>query len=159
MREKRGRPERSIREPDALESPVGPVERRPKARGASPETKRAPERRLGGESDVLAHGQEREDARDLERPPEPGACASERRLVRDVSAVDLDATGGRLHQPGEQVEERRLPRSVRADDADQLAVSDLERDIGDDPGAADVEPEIREWRGSVPPSATVILSD
>ena len=111
-------------------------------RGATPQPKRPAERRLGGEPCVLEHGEQREDARHLERPPEPLARAQERRLLRDVAPAQLDAPGRRPVEPREQVEERRLPRPVRADDAEQLALGNLERDIGDDLRAADVEPEV-----------------
>ncbi len=87
------------------------------------------------------HRQEREHARGLERASEARAGARERRLVRHVPTVELDPAGGRSHHAGEQVEQRRLPCSVRADDPDELAPADLERDIGDDVSAADVEPE------------------
>src|SRR4029077_1734015 len=64
------------------------------------------------------------------------------RIGGDVTSAQLHRACCRAHEPGEQVEERRLPRSVRADDADELAIRDLERDIGDDVSAADVEPEV-----------------
>ena len=77
--------------------------------------------------------QERKHARDLERPPEPGARSRERGLTRSRPG----RRSRRVPVVGcisarEQIEERRLPRAVRADDADELALPDLERDIGDD---------------------------
>jgi ABC-type branched-subunit amino acid transport system ATPase component len=74
-----------------------------------------------------------------------GAERAERaleRVGRDVAARQLDAAHRRSREPREQIEERRLAGSVRADDPDELARADLERDIGDDLGAADVEPEV-----------------
>ena len=55
--------------------------------------------------------------------------------------MQLDGAGGGSKEPGEQVEERRLAGAVGPDESDQLARADIERDIGDDSGAADVEPE------------------
>src|SRR5205823_11482845 len=114
----------------------------PDAGGPLPEPERAAERRLRGETDVLERRQEREDARDLERPAEALTGAPERRLVRDVDAVERDRARRRPVDPGEEVEERRLAGAVRADDPEELSLGNLEADIDDDLRAADVEPEV-----------------
>ena len=137
------RVQRAALEADARRAPSARLlHRGAHARRATPEPQRPAERGLRGEPHVLEHGQQREDARHLERPPQARARAPERRLPGDVAPAQLDRPGGRPVQPREQVEERRLARAVRADDAEQLALGNLERDIGDDLCAADVEPEV-----------------
>ena len=87
--------------------------------------------------------------RDLERAADARRCSPIGRLLRNVDAVELDGTARRPAQAGDEVEECRLPRPVRADHGKQLALEDLELDIGDDRGAADVEsehPRGEDWR-------------
>src|SRR5205085_3218202 len=91
---------------------------------------------------VLERRQEREDARDLERAADALARAEERRLVRDLDAVEHDRARRRPVDAGEEVEQRRLAGAVRADDPEKLAFGNLEADIDDDVRAADVEPEV-----------------
>jgi hypothetical protein len=62
--------------------------------------------------------------------------------VRDVPPVEVDRAGSGPVDPGEEVEQRGLAGPVRADDPEELALGNLEADIGDDGGAADVEPEV-----------------
>ena len=64
-----------------------------------------------------------------------------RRVVGDVAAAQPDPPAGRPVEAGQQVEERGLAGPVRADDPQELALERLERDVGDDRRAADVEPE------------------
>jgi hypothetical protein len=111
-------------------------------RRTPPHAHRPAERGLGGEPDVFLRRELREHVRDLERPSEPCARASERRLRCHVDAVELDTPGGGTEQPGDEVEERRLAGAVGPDHGEQLALADLELDTGDDRRASDVEPEI-----------------
>ncbi len=111
-------------------------------RGAAPDPQRAAAARLHREPDVLEHGQQREDAGDLEGPPESRLRAPVHGLVCHVPAGELDPPRGRPHQPREQVEERRLAGPVRPDDPEELTGRHLEPDTGDDGCAADVEPEV-----------------
>ena len=147
LREQAGGPGAARREADPLERLLGPL-------GADrgrppPDLHRAAELGVRGEADVLEHAQQREDARDLERAPEPGAGAPEGRLAGDVTTLQLDRAGRRPRQPGEQVEERRLAGAVRPDDPDELARADLERDIGDDVARRRCRARGSAWRGSV----------
>ncbi len=118
--------------------------------GTPPDPHRPADASLGSEPRVLERGQPREDARDLERPADARLRAPVWRRAGDVTAVELDRAARRPVQTGQQVEQRRLPGAVRPDDSQELALGHLERDIGDDCGAADVEPEIpgrEDWRG------------
>ena len=125
------------------------------ARSAS--TRRGAPRRRGARSRAR---EQREDVRDLERPAEAGRV---RRYgggaVTSLPSSSTVPAVGR-QQARQQVEERRLAGAVRADHAEQLALADLERDIGDDGCAADVEPEVprgedRGWGGHDPCLARV----
>jgi len=51
--------------------------------------------------------------------------------VRDVLAVDRDATGGGLFEPGEHPQRRRLPTARGTDDGDELTVGHVQRDVVD----------------------------
>ena len=86
----------AIGEADPLERPRRTIERRPVAGGTPPEAERAAEVRLGGEAHVLADREQREDARDLERAPEPGLRAAIGRIGGDVPPVELDRARGRV---------------------------------------------------------------
>ena len=142
VREQAGGQRRPSLETDAAERPVRPLDSGSHAVRLPPDPHRPAERRLRREPDVLERRQQREHVRDLERAADPGAGAPERRLGRDVDAVEKDAAARRPGQAGDEVEERRLAGPVRADDGKQLTFADLEPDTGDDGCAADVEPEI-----------------
>ena len=117
--------------------PLGPDPARP-----PPDPHRPAELGVGRQPHVLPR---RSGAERRSRPGTSArarARAPERRRAGDVVPVQLDRPRRRPEEAREQVEERRLAGAVRADDADELARADLERDIGDDSGAADVEPEV-----------------
>src|SRR6266498_4121744 len=78
----------------------------------------------------------------MKGPLEPCSAPKKGRLVRDIPAVQLDTPRRRPVEHRQEIEERRLSGPVRPDDAEHLVSSDLERDIGDDLRAADVEPEV-----------------
>ncbi len=141
VREPDGRHLCAVAETDSRERPVGAVDGLANACCLSPDPHRPAERRLRREAHVLERRQEGEHVRDLERPPDPRPRPPERRLTRDVLAVELDPPGRRAEQARDEVEECRLSRPVRPDHRQQLAVLHLEADIGDDRCAADVEPE------------------
>ena len=114
----------ALRQPDPRRAPTARSSAGVTRGGAPPEPERPAERRLGGEPDVLPHGQQREDARDLERAAEPGAACAGTAARRVTScAVELDRARRRPDDAREQVEERRLPGPVRADDPDELALA------------------------------------
>ena len=77
---------------------------------------------LGGDADVLEHGELGKDFGDLEgarhaqRDPLVGGEAG------DVAAVEQDRPGGRREEPADQVEEGGLAGAVRSDDRAQLAL-------------------------------------
>ena len=82
---------------------------------------------LGGDGEVLAHGQVVEQ---LDRLPRPGQTAPGTDVWRqagDVGAVQLDRAA-MLHESGDGVDERGLAGAVRADQTDQLAGLDVEID-------------------------------
>ncbi len=148
----RTRPATAARaEPDAVERPRRLLDRAHgrRARAArSASSRRAPPRRRAATFSSTVR--QREDVRDLERPPEAprvrrnGGC----RVMSRAGELDRARTVGR-QRPGEEVEERRLAGAVRADDPEQLALGNLEPDTGDDGRPSDVEPEVprREDRG------------
>ena len=74
--------------------------------------------------------------------PSPSRVRKRDRLLRDVTPAEVDRAGRRAIEPRQEIEERRLAGAVRPDDPEQLALGNLEADIGDDFRAADVEPEV-----------------
>src|SRR5690606_31095496 len=61
-----------------------------------------------------------------------------RRLLVDPLAVDAQLTAGDVLQAGDHVQRRRLPAAGRADQDDELAVGDVDADLGDRKGAVRV---------------------
>ena len=141
VRERSRGPRGPIREPHPRERPRCTVECRSERVGPTPDPERPSQACLGCEPDVLERAEPREDARDLERPPEPRTAATRRRTRGDVLPPQLDPAGRRWDEPRDEVEQRRLPGAVRPDDGDQLAGPGLERHILDDARTADVQPE------------------
>ena len=151
VREQPGGPRITALEPDPLDRPGRARDRVPDGGRPPPDPHRPAHRRLRRQAHVLVHRQQREDVRDLERAADARLRTPVGRLLRDVDAVELDGAARRPAQAGDEVEECRLPRPVRADHGKQLTVEDLELDIGDDRGAADVEsehPRSEDWRCS-----------
>ena len=142
VRQQPGRPPFTLGEPDPPDRPGRTFDRVTDGGGAPPDLHRAAHRGLRRQAHVLVRRQQREDVRDLERAADPGLRTPVRRLLRDVDPVELDGAARGPAQTGDEVEECRLPRPVRADHGKELTVEDLELDIGDDGGAADVESEL-----------------
>src|SRR5207253_3070266 len=86
---------------------------------------------------VLEHGHGREQMDRLEGPgdAEPGDVV--RLEAEDVMSVERDVSGVGVVEPGDHVEERGLPRSVRTDDADDLALLDVQVQLGQGGQAAE----------------------
>ena len=87
---------------------------------------------LEPERDVVDHAAVREQAEVLEHhrrgvPPQLQQLVAAR--GRDVAAVDLDATRGRLDQPDQRADERRLAGAREAHHDEDLAGIDVERDV------------------------------
>ena len=74
--------------------------------------------------------------------PSPARRAPERRLGRDVLAVQHDASARRPAQAGDRLKSVVLPAPFGPMTPRNSPARDLEPDIGDDRRAADVEPEI-----------------
>ena len=142
VRQHPGGPPFAVGEPDPLDRPGRTRDRVPDGGRAPPDPHRPAHRSLRRQAHVLVRRQQRKDVRDLERAADPRLRTPVGRLLGDVDAVELDGAARRPAQAGDEVEERRLPGPVRADHGEQLAIEDLELDIGDDRCAADVEPEI-----------------
>ena len=75
---------------------------------------------VGRGAQVLVDGHALEQLEALERAAEPGACATARRPLAHVAAVELD-TPARVDEAGDRVDQRGLARAVRADEPDDLA--------------------------------------
>ena len=127
VRQGAGELEGPRRESDPLEHLLRAGEVVPES-GCRPEpAERVVPRRLARESDVLMHGEVREDVRDLEGASDPLVDRPVHRDVGDVLAVELDGPRRRGQHPAHEVEERRLPRPVRADD--RVEGPSLDRDV------------------------------
>ena len=80
--------------------------------------------------DVLGHGEIGEGLELLEGARDAAAGDAVGPQAGDLAAVEEDAAGvGRL-EAGDQVEQRRLAGAVGADDAEDLALVDIEGDVG-----------------------------
>src|SRR3954465_1112180 len=73
-----------------------------------------PRERAQRRDDVLEHGHVAEQARDLERPPDPDVRARPRAHPVDALAVEPDLARARAHHAVDEVERGRLARPVRA---------------------------------------------
>jgi hypothetical protein len=85
--EQTGRPKHPRVQANALQCPLGTLERLADRCGPSPDPKRATELGLRGETRVLPHREEWEDARHLEGATQAGPGAPIRRRACDVTAV------------------------------------------------------------------------
>ena len=92
---------------------------------------------VGGRHHVLPHGHVEEQPQGLEGPRDPLPRDPVRLEPLDALAREDDVALGRLVDPGDQVEERRLARTVRADHADDLALVDMQVEVGHDLEAAE----------------------
>src|SRR5439155_20798845 len=95
--------------------------------------------------DVLGGGQIGKQRIGLEHDAE---VTLGRRQRRDVSLVLLDAAAGLDIEARDRAQERRLAATRRAQEADELALGDLERDVGEGRQAAQLlgvaaDPKIR----------------
>src|SRR6185437_12244540 len=84
---------------------------------------------LGGNADVLEHGEFGENLGNLESPGHPERDALMRRQSGDVAAVEADGAGGRREKSADQVEEGGLAGAVRPDDRAQFALRHIERNL------------------------------
>ena len=82
-----------------------------------------------GDLDVLAHRQRSKRVAVLKRPCEACPAPPAGPPARDVAALELDAAARRPVEAAEDVHERRLAGAVRADQSDDLAATQLERDV------------------------------
>ena len=142
------RPPRA-REPDPLERPSRPLERLADARGAAPDPQRAAERGLGGQP---RRSRARSAAGRRSRPGRSGRgrAASGGTAASSVMSWPSSSTEpavGRI-SPESRLKSDVLPAPFGPMMPRNSPSGNLERDIGDDGGAADVEPEVRAWRGS-----------
>ena len=62
--------------------------------------------------------------------------------MRDVASVEDDGAVVRLDDAADRPQERRLAGTVRADDGDDLALADLDRDVGEDRDAVVAHPQL-----------------
>src|SRR5205823_2001692 len=83
---------------------------------------------LDRHADILAHGELGKDLRHLERARHALLHALVLGQLRDVLALEDDASGGRRKETADQVEEGGLAGSVGPDHRAQLARLDGERD-------------------------------
>src|SRR6266540_2117248 len=119
---------------DELEQLLGPLDLRPRDRARSQLPQReAPQRR----DEVLEHRHLPEEARDLERPPEPEMGAAPGVQAIDALPVEPDLAGVLAHHAVDQVEGGRLARAVLADQPGDRPLAHGEGEVVDGPEPAE----------------------
>ena len=99
------------------------------------------QRGLDRHPDVLEDAELREQARGLERAPQPCPGPLGHGQGGDVIAVEQDATGCGPDHARDRVEQCGLARAVRPDDPDEGTGRDVEVDILEDRRATDLQAE------------------
>src|SRR2546426_2520139 len=96
-----------------------------------------------GQRHVVDDRQLVEEVDDLEAPGDAALDAVLHRLASDVLAAEEDLAAVGLQESADQVDQARLARAVGADQRDDLALADLEVDLVDGMGFAEVLGQLR----------------
>ena len=119
---------------------LAPHARGPQHRAEDPRLRAA----VGSRHHVLAHRHVQEQPERLEGARDPETGDLMRQQADEVPFAEHDLARVRLVDPGDQVEQRRLPCAVRADHADDLALLDVQIELGHDLEAAERERDAAE---------------
>jgi hypothetical protein len=87
-------------------------------------------RAVGAHLEVLQHAERGEDLAALGHVGDAAPGAHVGRPAADVRPAVLDPAGGGRHGARDRLEQRRLAGAVRPHEGDELALADVERDVG-----------------------------